>query len=280
MANALSYTLGLATAGFTGPLSSAKTAMGSFLGVMSNLGNITTGISSAIGLAKGLADALSTPVTMAADMEDLNMSFRSLLKDGGAARSLVADLVKFADVTPFEPKPVAEAGKQLLAFGVAAKDIIPMLGDIGDLSAAMNKPLNEVADTFGRLKAGQFGEAFERMRSFGISSEDLVGAGLEFDKSGSFQGTAASAMEAVRGIIRRKFGGGMNDLAGTFNGLFSTMTGYWDALKVKFGEPIMVSLKSVIGDMTGMVQEWTPQAAAFGAAIGQAISGTSRRSGG
>ncbi len=272
MANSLSYTLNLAAGGFLGPLGAAKAGLGGFLGVASKLGNITTGLSSAKGLVEDFLGALRQPITAAADMEALNMSFRSLLKDGGAARALVADLMKFADVTPFEPGPVAEAGKQLLAFGFGAKELIPVLKDIGDLSAAMDKPLGEVADTFGRLKAGQFGEAFERLRAFGISMQDLLGAGLQFDKSGSFQGSAEQAMEAVRAIIRRKFGGGMADLATTFKGLFSTLSGYWDQLKVRFGEPIMQALKPLLVDVTNLVQTMGPAAAGFGQQIAGAIS--------
>lgn len=272
MAGGLHYTLKLATGSFLGPLNAARAGLGGFLGAASKLGNITTGLASAKGLVEDFVGLLRQPVTAAADMEALNTSFRSLLKDGGAARALVADLMKFADVTPFEPGPVAEAGKQLLAFGYGAKDLIPVLKDIGDLSAAMDKPLGEVADTFGRLRAGQFGEAFERLRSFGISQEDLRGAGLEFDKQGSFQGSAEKALEAVRGIIRRKFGGGMADLATTFKGLFSTFSGYWDQLKVKFGEPIMNALKPVLADMTALVQSWGPHAEKFGEAVGQAVT--------
>lgn len=273
MAGGLHYKLGLDTGGFTGPLGMAKSALGGFLGIASKVGNITTGLASAKTLIGDVVGILNQPIGMAADMEALNMSFRSLLKDGGKAKALVGDLMQFADKTPFEPGPVAEAGKQLLAFGVAADGIIPLLTDVGDLAAAMDKPLDQVADTFGRLKAGQFGEAFERLRAFGISMKDLEGGGLQFDKNGSFQGTAEQAMEGVRQIIRRKFGGGMADLSGTFKGLFSTLSGYWNQMKAKFGEPIMKSVKPLLEEATGLIKAWTPEAVKFGETIGTAISG-------
>lgn len=260
----LSYGLSLTNSAFLGPLRIAKNAVGGFSSQLSNVGNIITGLASLPGAIQTLVAPLTQPITLSSDFEAMETSFKSLLKSAPAAKAMVKDLMQFADVTPFDPVPVAATGKQLLAFGFAAKEVKPLLKDIGDLAAAMDKPLEEVGDAFGRLKAGQFGEAFERMRAFGISMQDLEGAGLTFDKSGQFKGSADQALEAVRQIIRRKFGGGMADLATTFKGLFSTFQGYWDALQRSFGTPIMQALKPVLEDGTALLQQWAPIAEDFG----------------
>ena len=260
----LSYGLSLTNGAFLGPMRIAQGAVKGFTSQLSNVGNIVTGLASLPGAISTLIAPLTSPITLSGDMEALETSFKSLLKNGPAAKALVKDLIEFADATPFDPVPVAATGKQLLAFGFAAKEVKPLLRDIGDLAAAMEKPIEEVGDAFGRLKAGQFGEAFERMRAFGITMQDLQGAGLKFDKNGSFQGSADQALEAVRQIIRRKFGGGMSDLSVTFKGLFSTFQGYWDALQRSFGTPIMQALKPVMEDATGLLKQWAPIAEDFG----------------
>jgi hypothetical protein len=271
MSGSLSYSLSLTTSAFTGPLRTAMSAARGMVSGLSQLGNIATGLASLPGAINNLVAPLRQPITLAADMEALETSFQALLKSGDAAKSMVKDLMAFADATPFDPVPVAQTGKQLLAFGFAAKQVKPLLKDIGDLAAAMEKPIEEVGGAFGRLKAGQFGEAFERFRSFGISMQDLTGAGLEFDKSGSFQGSAEQAMEAIRKIIQQKFGGGMDALSRTAKGLFSTLMGYWDALQRAFGKPIMQSLKPAITAATDLLKQWTPMAEDFGKKIGVGI---------
>jgi hypothetical protein len=270
----LSYSLSLATSAFTGPLRGAQTALSGFGAAV---GTITAAAAPLLAVAGGMvsvaaaANILKSSVSKAADQEALETSFRALLKSGAAAKAMVKDLTEFADITPFDPVPVAEAGKQLLAFSFAAKEVKPLLNDIGDLAAAMQKPLTDVANVFGRLKAGDFGEAFERLRDFGISRLDLVGEGLKFDKGGSFLGSASQALDAVRAVIRRKFGGGMADLSSTFRGLFSTMAGYWDGLQRTFGKPIMQALKPVLEDATGILKTWTPIAEQWGEAIGKGV---------
>jgi hypothetical protein len=185
---------------------------------------------------------------------------------------MVTDLLEFADVTPFNPEPVAAAGKELLAFGFAAREIKPLLSDVGDLAAAMGKDIGEVGGAFGRLNAGQFGEAFERFRSFGITIKDLRAQGLQFDAGGSYVGSAEKAIDAVRAVIRNKFGGGMEELSRTFQGKLSTMSGYWNAFRRAIGEPVMESLKPLLEGGITALKEYTPEAERFGEALGGAIS--------
>lgn len=270
--NTLSYSLQLANAAFMGPMRASVGAVGGLTKQLSNVGNIITGFASLPGAITTLIEPLTKPITLSADLESLETSFKSLLKSAPAAKAMVADLIKFADVTPFDPMPVAATGKALLAFGFAAKQIKPILSDIGDLAAGMDKPLEEVGDAFGRMKAGQFGEAFEAFRRFGLSVQDFKSEGLVFDKGGSFQGSAEQALEATRRIIRRKFGGGMADLSTTFKGLFSTFSGYWDALQRDFGQPIMQALKPALEEGTGLLKQWSPIAKDFGEKIATAIT--------
>jgi len=268
----LKYSLSLATGGFTGPLRGAMRAAKGATGTLSSLGNVATGLASLPQAFGNLLAPLQQPITLAADMEALHTSFKTLLRDGAAAKSLVSDLMKFADVTPFDPVPVARTGKQLLAFGFQARQVKPLLKDIGDLAAGMEKPIEDVGSAFGRLNAGDFGEAFERMRDFGISRADLEGVGLKFDRSGSFQGSAEQALEGVRRIIRRKFGGGMADLSQTFKGVMSNLQAAWDKIQVSFGQPIMKAIEPIIEQGTEALKKWEPEAKKVGEAIAKGIT--------
>jgi hypothetical protein len=131
---------------------------------------------------------------------------------------------QFAAVTPFETGPVVDATKNLLAFGFNAKsELFPTLERAGNLAAGMNKPLGEVVDTIGRLKAGQFGEAFEGLRRLGITYEQLKGEGLKFDKNNTYQGSVDQALGAVEKIADKRFGKLMDKQSQTLGGLWSTL---------------------------------------------------------
>ncbi|WP_245393654.1 hypothetical protein [Allomeiothermus silvanus] len=145
------------------------------------------------------------------------------LDAGRMAQQTYAMLARFAAETPFETQEVIAGGKQLLAAGVAVKNLQGLLKDAGDLAAGMGVRLEEAIAPITRLRAGNFGEAFERLRDFGISREALEARGLKFDKSGSYVGSVNKAMLAVRQAIKERFGGLMAEQSQSIFGLISTL---------------------------------------------------------
>lgn len=85
--------------------------------------------------------------------EQTTIAFNTFLGSASKARLLLADLTKFAIVTPFSPDQVTSAAKALLAFGVQAKQIIPTLKMLGDVSSGTGKDLTEMAIIFGQIRS-------------------------------------------------------------------------------------------------------------------------------
>lgn len=192
--------------------------------------------------------------------ETAELSFKVLLKDAGKAKELMRDLADFSAKTPFESGPVIEGGRLLVAYGVEASKVKEILTDLGDTAAAMGADISEVARAFGRLKAGDFGEAFERFRDFGISREDLMAKGLEFDKGGQFLGSAEKAMEAVRAVMKEKFGGTMEELSQTLTGRLSTL---WDSINAGLGDAVRPAFDAITGFLPTLIGLVDRASAAF-----------------
>jgi tape measure domain-containing protein len=115
---------------------------------VSNIGSTIAGafaIGSIVSFGKAVLD-----VTV--KNEQLTKSFEVMLKSKVQADALMAQLVQFAKTTPFALTEVAEATKRLLAFGVASSDIEKTLIKLGDVSAGIGAPLNDIAYLFGTIK--------------------------------------------------------------------------------------------------------------------------------
>ncbi len=75
-----------------------------------------------------------------------------MLHSGEAANVLLKDLSSFAKETPFEINGIRGTAKQLLAFGFQADDIIPTLKKLGDVSAGLSVPIEQVAYAYGQVR--------------------------------------------------------------------------------------------------------------------------------
>lgn len=119
-------------------------------------GKAFVGLKNAI-LATGIVTILGTVAKKIFDIgvasEQTTIAFNTFLGSASKARLLLADLTKFAIVTPFTPDQVNSAAKALLAFGVKAKEIIPTLKMLGDVSAGTGKDLTDMAVIFGQIRS-------------------------------------------------------------------------------------------------------------------------------
>lgn len=220
--------MGVDVAALKAGLGEAKGALSRFNSEMESLGStLSTSLSLPLAAAGGFALKLS------GDLEKAALSFQVLTKDAGAALALQKELVKFSAETPFEFADVQTGAKQLLAYGFAVGDVTKYLKTAGDLAAGMDVNITEVTSSLGRLKSGNFGEAFERLRELGIDRTALEGAGLKFDKGGSYVGSVKDAMTAVETVINSKFGGMTEKLSTSFPGMLATA---WDNVQLTLSE--------------------------------------------
>jgi tape measure domain-containing protein len=88
-----------------------------------------------------------------ANLETLGVGFETMLGSADKSKEMMKELVAFTATTPFQLKGVGDSAKQLLAFGVVQKDMIPTLSKLGDISSGAGVPLKDMALIFGKAKA-------------------------------------------------------------------------------------------------------------------------------
>jgi len=152
---------------------------------------------------------------------------------------------------------IVDAGKQMLAFGFEAEAVNELLRDAGNLAAGMGKEIDMIAGAFGRIRAGDFGEAMEVLRRAGISKEALTLQGLEFSDGGEFEGSWQEMLAGVQAVIKDRFPDMMNEMAGTFDGLVSTLKSKWELFKISVGEAgFLENVKTVLKNILALIEKW------------------------
>ncbi len=116
-------------------------------------GRLTTfgGILSA-GVTAPLAILGGTGVKSAMQLEVFQKSLETLIGDAGDAKQVFEELYEFDTKTTFSWPSLTKATTLLAAFNVESQDLIPTLGRLGDISAAVNMNIDELAEIYGKAK--------------------------------------------------------------------------------------------------------------------------------
>lgn len=264
--SAISYSVGLSTSAFTGGISLMRNSIGGLTGAMAGIGkNLATG-----GLIAGIGGittafiGLKKASDLAAEMESTATAFRVLMGDAEAAKKMLQSIEALAASTPFEFPELAGAGRNLLAFGIEANRIIPLLTSIGDVASGIQAPIGELADIFGQAKtSGQlFTEDLNQLGGRGIPIikvlADMLGRGegeiRKIAEAGQltfpFLEQAFINLTAAGG----KFHGMMAEQATTMKGRISSLTDAWNSLLRQIGTPLNDWLKPQIVGWTANIE--------------------------
>lgn len=141
--------LGLNSRGFSRGLDQSQSRLGGFANFVR--GGIA-GVVVAIGAMAASATA-GLGISLVASAEQAEVAFTTMLGSAEQAKSMLGEIESFAASTPFQLQGLKESAQQLLAFGVAGGDVMPLMKTLGDLAAGTQKPIADFVDIFGKVKA-------------------------------------------------------------------------------------------------------------------------------
>lgn len=202
-------------------------------------GDTASQLKSAFLMLKGLAlgyagkTLFSALIGSNAEFEQSLTSFEVLLGSAEKAQKMMDELTDFAAVTPLEMPDVTKATNMLLGYGVAAEDVIEVMGRLGDLAQGNAEKLDRVSLAYGQMlaKGKVTGEELRQMVEaqvpllqgladyMNVSTAELQKM-IEKGEVGidSLNGTI-TAMTSEGG----KFFGMMEKQSKTMSGMFSTL---------------------------------------------------------
>jgi len=205
-------------------------------------------LSAAFGLA---TVTLGYFIREAAKLEQTRIAFQVMTNSIEVGNSLLKDLYKFARTTPFQIPGVLEATRTLLAMGVASKDMVHTLVQIGEVSAGLNVRLAVLANIFGKVRSvGHLtGFEMERMRRAGVPLSEFLAKTLGTDIPGMLtmirkkQIDFAAFQEAWAAMVEDRFNGLMNKLLGTLLGMLSNVKDFIFEIVTYSGETLLPAMK-------------------------------------
>lgn len=208
-------------------------------------------------LAKQVYDVGKSIVETTGNFEQWNIAFSVMLGSSGKAKTLMEDIKKFAAETPFELPQVVEGSKRLLAYNVAAGDIIPTFTVLGNIAAGVGtEKLPQLITAFGQVSAKgklmgqellQFTEAGvnlggELQKAFGVSR-----SALELMVSSGKVG-----FEDVRKALFN-LGGETGKFGGLMDAQSKTIQGVWSNIKDTITQAFLAIGNAALPQMRAVV---------------------------
>ena len=196
-----------------------------------NFGEITSlAKNAALTIGTTMAGAVTAMLKASADLERVQVSFRSIMGGADGAARMVEKLNKFAASTPFQLEDISMAARQLLAVGVTENQLEESLRVLGDIAAASGSSITEMSAIYAKAQAkGKIDQEILNQlldRGINIKSELLKVTGQVGDE---FEATSVSVEDFNQALRNMATDGGlaegaMQNLSTTVHGLLSTLS--------------------------------------------------------
>jgi tape measure domain-containing protein len=202
------------------------------VGVSSIGGTAATG--GLLAVAAAFGTVATAGISTNATLEQNKIAFTSMLGSAREADVFLRDLADFAAATPFGFEELTLASKRLLAFGFDAKDVKPLLEDVGNAAAAMGsgaEGVDAITRALGQMRATttvQLGE-INQLTEQGVPAYEILakaaGTSAAEAKELASQGkiSADAFIEAFQTFSSQNYGDLMQQQSKTFSGAWSTI---------------------------------------------------------
>ncbi|GAQ25096.1 tape measure protein [Tepidanaerobacter syntrophicus] len=239
-----------------------------------SLWNFATSIQGAILGATGAFAGIYKPMDIAADFEQTQIAFETMLKSAEKAQQFLKEASEFANKTPFEFPELINSSKLLMAFGFEADKVLDMLKTIGDTASGLgagSKGIDRITRALGQMQAKGRAQTEEllQLQELGVPAnqilqEELGLTGEQIANIGKESIEAAKVIDALLRGMDKRFGGMMDNQSRTAKGMISTLKdtlqnsllrpwgqGLWEGVK-----PGLEKITTWIDENQDIIAQW------------------------
>ncbi len=210
------------------------------------------------------------------EFQQLEISFTTMLGSEQKAGALMNQLVQTAAKTPFDMSSITNGAKQLLAYGTAANEVNDILVHLGDISAGLSVPLNDLVYLYGTTMS--------QGRLYTMDLRQFMGRGIPMaEELGKIMGkTTQEVQQAVtdgkvgadlvkRAIVNMteeggKFGGLMEKQSTTLQGKWSNIGDSVDQMFNELGKKSQGIFGTGLDLISSLVDNWETVVKVIGSA--------------
>lgn len=222
---------------------------------------IGAGVLATVGLGKLVKETVALGVSYNTLEQTSRAAFTTILGSAEAAGAMMSEIREFAKTSPFPRQAFIEATRQMLGFGFAAKDVVPILGIIQDSVAAMGGGADEIkllTEVFSTIKAtGRvMADDLNRLSQVGINAWEILaqasGVSIGEMRKNVSEGSvdAATAIAQLTTGMQKRFGGAAENIKNTWLGSVDRIKGAWRDLSSALVAPF------IDPDGGGFAVEW------------------------
>lgn len=194
----------------------ANHAEGAFFRMLKPLTAIGFAVFSIQFLAAAFGTLGSAVFGASSKWEQFQISFSTFLRSAELGRQKLEELATFAERTPFTLPDIVEASKQLLAYGFAGSQLIPMMEKIGDAAAGLGREAFPViVRALGQMQAATKVNARDMLQltEAGIPAWRLLADAMQVSQAQVMKLVEKGVVPAAHAIpvllegIEKRFGG-------------------------------------------------------------------------
>ena len=228
-----------------------------------------------------LRNTLAEPLKAFADIEQANISFEVMLGSAEKAKQMLEDLRSFGATTPLEFAGLQKNAQMLLSFGIAAKDILPTLQMLGDVSGGNAQKMESLTLAYSQMMStGKLmGQDLLQMINAGFNPLQIIS-----EKTGKSIGDLKKEME--KGTISSenitqafkdataeggRFFGMLNKQSQSTGGALSNFNDTMDTLKQQSGAAFAQGITPLLNGVNSILtaaSSASPQITGFAGAVG------------
>jgi tape measure domain-containing protein len=233
-------------------IGSLASSFGKFAGISIGVGAVASGM---LSVAKSSIEAYSK-------IEDLRISFQTMLGSATQAESLLSSIREYGANTPYDTEGLAKAAQTMLSYGMAASDIMPTIKQLGDIGMGSSEKLQSLSLAFAQMSASgkvmkqdlnqMINAGFNPLQT--ISEKTGESMGVLLDKVSKGQISINQIKDAFKDATSEggQFYNMMNNMNGTISGSLGSLSDSVEGLKQAVGEliaPAVVSGVNALADV-------------------------------
>jgi len=263
-------------------------------GRIGELGSATaTGVAglTAMGAAgaAGLGALVVSSSNAAASVEDLTLQFEVLTGSVKIAKHLIKTFREEEKKSPLNLQDYAEGAKLLLGFGVAIKDVTPLLQMIGDISLGNSERFGRLSVAFAQIaaKGKLMGQELNQLAESGFNPLQIIAEKTGRSYSDLFKdmesgkitiGVVAQALKvatSVGGRFYKAIEKGSTTTNAKINQTVAAVTQLQVAFGTGFNDGLKVALDATNTFLPQLTEKFTQSGEFIGAAITDSMAGNS-----